>query len=219
MDANVWAIGLEQALESVRLGVERANGSMIQVGIDRLGARARMSEELSEALPNLFAEAAQDGMARAWSSAWDKGVEDSQMPAFGVACEDACWLLCIIAKQDDWGKLCVEEAIALMARGSARCVDAVKALTNPSALDCLLAASSFFAALSCYDKLEKTLETSEHVGASVGAMLAAWGVENQSLGAWLWDSVPEFKGLSDGVSPETLSQAVEACQKSIKAEG
>ena len=182
MDA--WAIGVEKALEIVVAGMESVNGATAQLGLDRLHARAEMSEDLGPTLPNAFAEAAQEGVAKAWRKRADQATRNGVFAVMQPLMEDHAWIFAIISKQDEWSKICVEEAVRMMAATAARAHPHLSA-RHTLALDVFLStASGFFTALLACDKLSRVAEIDDEAMMAVGKMLSTWGVDDKSAGIW-----------------------------------
>lgn len=208
-----WTHGLQACLDKVRVGVSEANGSLIQTGMDRLGERAEHDAEIAGAAPHLFAEAVEDALQEVWDNRWKvcKGGSSDHLGLNQIT-SDAQWLLCIIAKDDDWGNMCVAESVYLMATSSARCANVVNSIKTSDAGDRLNAACSFFNAVGTYDKLSRLIPTSEELDASVGGLISTW--RDQS--GWYWDAFEQFRGLADELlRPESIEKAVGAYKRSI----
>lgn len=217
---EVWSIGVEQALFTIAQGVETSNGSMIQIGIDRLSTRAEMDSDLAESFPNAIGEAIQDGLARAFRKKCKAAAANSQFPYLPSICNDTSWILGVVADQDEWGKIVVEESVRLMAISAARCAPMVALLKTMSLEDCMPAASSFFGALFCYDRMARLGSVSPEVAEAIGIMLTAWQVDSAHEG--LWSKCPELVSFytnnqsasqgwpeSSGLSPMIMKLALE----------
>lgn len=181
-----WSIGVEKALGAIAQGVESSNGSLIQIGIDRLQTRSEMSPELAACFPNACAEAVQEGVAKLWRKAAEAAQKNgsSDQLSWPALIEDLPWMLGIISQQDDWSKLCVEEAVRLLAYSAARCEPLVSAIQTMGLADCIQAASSCFTALSALDRLSRLGEVDVEAQRAVGVMLLAYGMDERSAGAW-----------------------------------
>lgn len=181
-----WSIGVEKALGTIAQGVESSNGSLVQIGVDRLRARAEMSQELAACMPNSCAEAVQEGVAKLWRRVLEapkKGRPGDRMDWSPLA-EDMPWIFGIVSTQDEWSKLCVEESVRLMANSAARCEPLVSAMRSMDLAGCLHAASSCFTALCTLDRLSRLGEVDEGAQKAVGAMLLAYRMDASSAGAW-----------------------------------
>lgn len=181
-----WSTGLERALSTISQAIENGNGPLLQIGFDRLQTRSEWSQALAEAMPYLGAEAVQEGMAKAWrkASANAEHQEPGKLPYFPTLCEDNAWLLGIVSEQDEWSRICVSEAVRLMASSSARAAPLVKAIKGLTLDDCVASASSFFGALLAYDRIARIAEPSREVGVAVGQMLLAYGADAKGPGIW-----------------------------------
>ena len=188
-----WMIGVDKALATVSQGVESSNGSMIQIGLDRLQTRSEMSQDLAASFPNAFAEAVQEGAAKLWRKSLDLSLRSEKPIQMAALVEDLPWQLGIISGQDEWSKLCIEESVRMMAYSAARCHPLVSALDNLELLDCIHPASSCFTSLFTLDRLARIGEVEFEAQKAVGVMLMAYGMDERSPG--LWDKCKMLKVL------------------------
>lgn len=182
--ALAWSVGTDRALAMVAMGMQAANGSLLRMGVDRLIARAEMSEELAPAMPMLAAEAAQDGVLRCWD-AMIKSDRSKGLPDFGGRTADLATNVALMSIQpDDWSQMFAEEMVRVAARAATRSAPMVKSISRLVLSDCLPAASSFFFALMAHDRLFRIERPSPDVTAEVGTMLAAYEASEGNPGIW-----------------------------------
>ena len=148
----------------------------------------------------------------------ERGRGRQATPGFAVYGEDLAWILGVVA-QDEWGKICVEEMVRVMANSASRCAPMVVSLKKLDLGECIPAASSFFFALTVYDRLRQMGEVAPEVGEAVGRMLADY--EAGADGPGIWSRCADLSFLSGDASrraggwPESAKASREGLQAAL----